>query len=170
MSISASELRTFPIAGKGNYFEDFVPGLCFEHQRGRTLSSADNTLFNTLTIQLNPLYLDAVAACERGHPQVPLQPWMIFTTVFGLTVEDLSEKGGAFLGIDDLKFHKPLYPGATLRARSTVHACRRSDKNPAFGIVTWFTEGFEPDGTCVISFTRTNMVVARSGVKSGDSE
>lgn len=162
MSLTTKDLRSFPVAGKGHYFEDFMPGATFKHGRGRTLERVDNTLFNTLTIQLNPLHFDAELARSQGHTDVPLQPWLVFATVFGLSVEDLSEKGGAFLGIDGLLFHRPVYPGVTLRARSVVRECRRSGKNPELGIVTWFTEGMEPDGLPVVSFTRTNMVVARS--------
>ena len=41
---------------------------------------------------------------------------LVFATVFGLSVEDLSESGGAFLGVEDLTFAKPVYPGDTLSA------------------------------------------------------
>jgi len=163
--LTAEEFRQFPVALKGHFYEDFVPGRTFVHRRGRTLQAADNTLFNALTVQLNPLYFDEAEARAAGHAAVPLQPWLVFATVFGLSVEDLSEKGGAFLGIDGLQFVRPVYPGITLRARSEVRACRRSGKNPGFGIVTWFTEGLEESsGETVVSFSRTNMVHARAAL------
>jgi acyl dehydratase len=89
---------------------------------------------------------------------------LVFCTVFGLTVEDLSEGrggGGALLGVEDLRFHRPLYPGATVRARSKVVAKRESRSRPHQGIVSWFTEGFDSDEQIVVSFTRTNLVVRR---------
>ena len=60
------------------------------------------------------------------------------------SVEDLSEAGGLFLGVDDLKFHRTVYPGETLIARSTVLDKRESPSRPESGIVTWHTEGPTP--------------------------
>lgn len=162
--MTPDELKLFPVAGKGNYFEDFTEGRTFEHARGRTLLAADNQLYSALTMQMNPIYVDRLAAQEAGHAQLPLQPYLVFATVFGLSVEDLSENGGAFLGVDGLNFERAVYPGITLRARSTVKDKRPSAKNPGFGIVTWFTEGFDPESGRVVSFTRTNMVRARGEV------
>jgi len=162
--MTPDELKRYPVAGKGNYFEDFVPSRIFEHPRGRTLLAADNQLFSALTMQMNPIYVDRLCARAAGHPDIPLQPYLVFATVFGLSVEDLSENGGAFLGIDDLSLNRTVYAGVTLRARSTVKDRRLSAKNPGFGIVTWFTEGFEPDVGPVLAFTRTNMVRVREEV------
>ena len=70
---------------------------------------------------------------------------LVLCTVVGMSVEDLSEYGGAFLGVEDCTFHRPVYPGDTLTARSTVAAARPSNSRPG-GIVTWHTEGYRPGG------------------------
>ena len=54
-----------------------------------------------------------------------------------LTVEDLSEGGGPFLGVNELSYHQPVYPGDSLRAESEVLDRRVSDSHKGFGIVTW---------------------------------
>ena len=77
-------------------------------------------------------------------------------------VEDLSEGGGPFLGVDNCNFLAPVYTGETLTAKSTVMARRESKGNAAMGIVTWHTEGFNERGTLVIEFDRTNLVRRRS--------
>ncbi len=105
---------------KGNLFEDFQLGRVFEHHWGRTLNEGDNTLFSTLTLSYNPLYFNAPYARAHGHAKIVINPMLVFLTVFGLSVEDLSEAGGFFLGVDNLTFHRRIYPGATLVARSTV--------------------------------------------------
>ena len=87
---------------------------------------------------------------------------LIFLTVFGLSVEDLSEAGGLFLGVDDLKFHRTVYPGETLTARSTVLEKRESASRPESGIVSWHTEGHNSRGELVIDFRRTNLVSKRN--------
>ncbi|ABE36715.1 maoC like domain protein [Paraburkholderia xenovorans LB400] len=162
--MTPNELKKFPIAGKGNFLEDFTPGRTFDHARGRTMTRADNVLYGALTVQLNPLYLDVTAAQALGHAEIPIHPYLVFATVLGLSVEDLSEKGGAFLGVDDLQFERPVYPGMTLRARSVVKAQRVSDSRPGFGIVTWMTEGHDASGERVVTFTRTNLVYMREPV------
>jgi acyl dehydratase len=146
---------------KGNRIEDFTLGQVFEHHWGRTVNEGDNSLFTTLTLHFNPLYFNAEFAKAHGHPGVVVNPMLVFTTVFGLSVEDLSEAGGAFLGVDDLTFHTPVYPGDTLLARSTVTDMRESRNRPDFGIVTWHTEGFNQKEARVIDFRRTNMIVKR---------
>ena len=115
-----------------------------------------------MTLHFNPLYTNAEFARAHGHPDVVVNPMLVFTTVFGLTVEDLSEGGGAFLGVEELRFDAPVYPGDTLTARSTVAERRESSSNKNMGIVTWHTEGFNQNGERVIEFKRTNLVNKRS--------
>jgi itaconyl-CoA hydratase len=148
---------------KGNLFEEFQVGRVFEHHWGRTLNEGDNTLFSTLTLSYNPLYFNAPYARAHGHRQIVINPMLVFLTVFGLSVEDLSEAGGLFLGVDNLTFHRRLYPGATLVARSTVVDKRESQSRPDAGIVTWHTEGFmaDSDEGLVIDFRRSNLIPKR---------
>ena len=88
---------------------------------------------------------------------------LVFTTVFGLTVEDLSEGGGPFLGVNQLSFHQPVYPGrfAARRVRSCSTAAI-SDSHKGFGIVTWHTKGFNQRDELAIDFKRTNLVRLRN--------
>lgn len=148
---------------KGNRYEDFALGQMFEHHWGRTINEGDNSLFTTLTLSYNPLYFNAPYAKELGHPGIVVNPMLVFLTVFGLSVEDLSEAGGLFLGVDGLSFHQPVYLGQTLTARSIVVDKRESESRPEQGIVTWHTEGFNESGEPVIDFHRTNLVAKRGG-------
>ena len=76
---------------RGNRYEDFEVGRRFVHHWGRTVTEADNTLFCTLTLHYNPHYTNAAFARAHGHPNTPVNPLLVFNTVFGLSVEDLSE-------------------------------------------------------------------------------
>jgi acyl dehydratase len=145
------------LLAKGRYFEDFEADQVFTHHWGRTLTEADSVLFTTLTLSYNPIYFNAETAQEHGHQQLVVHPNLLFLTVFGLSVEDLSENGGPFLGVEELTFHRPVVVGETVRARSRVRTARRSDSHPGMGIVGWHTEGLVGDEV-VVDFVRTNFV------------
>jgi acyl dehydratase len=146
---------------KGNQYEDFRPGQVFRHHWGRTINDGDNSLFSSLTLSYNPLYFNAEYAKALGHGSIVVNPMLVFLTVFGLSVEDLSEVGGLFLGVEQLTFHRPVYPGETLTAASEVVDMRESQSRPNDGIVTWHTRGFNAAGDEVIDFRRTNLVAKR---------
>lgn len=158
-SVPLDEAEHRPV---GNCYEDFEVGRTFEHQWGRTVTDGDNARFTTLRINRNPLYFNEEYATAHGHEDVVIDPILVFNTVLGLSVEDLSERGGLFLGVDDCAFHKQLTVGATLMAESEVLDRRESSSRPHFGIVTWKTRGYDGEGDLVIEYKRTNMVPKRS--------
>ena len=164
------DFSTFPLVKKGNRYQDFEEGQLFEHHWGRTLTEADNALFATTTLRFTPLYFNAEYAREHGHDSVVLDPLLVLCTVVGLSVEDLSESGGPFLGVNDVKFHRAAYPGDTITARSRVVNRRESGSRPNFGIVTWKTEAFNQRGETVVSYERTNLVAKRREKKGAEGE
>ena len=143
---------------RGHTFEDFEVGRVFAHRQRKTMLDSDNSLFTTLTLHYNPLYLDREHAKAAGFRDIPVNPLLVFNTVFGISVEDLSEGGGPFLGVGGLEYGVPVYPGDTLHASSTVLSARLSAKHQHFAIVSWTTRGLNQSGEQVIIFARTNLV------------
>ena len=154
------DFDSFPVARKGNNFQDFTEGQELVHHWGRTLTDGDNAVFSTATCNWNPMHLNAEYAKAHGHDDVVLNPMLVLCTVVGLSVEDLSEIGGPFLGMEDVTFHVPVYPGDTLTAKSTVVETRTSDSRPNVGIVTWHTEAHNQRGELVVDYERTNLVAS----------
>jgi acyl dehydratase len=152
------ELDTAILLARGHVFEDFEIGRVFRHSQSRTVLESDNALFTTLTLHYNPAYLDKTAAAALGHRDILVNPLLVFNIVFGISVEDLSEGGGPFLGIETLEYGVPVFAGDTLRAQSTVVAARSSSKHERYGIVTWATEGLNQAGDPVVAFRRSNLV------------
>jgi itaconyl-CoA hydratase len=155
-------LSSFPPVVKGNKFEDFTVGQVLIHHWGRTLTAGDNAVFSTAMCNWNPMHLNAEFARAHGHQDVVVNPMLVLCTVVGMSVEDLSEAGGPFLGVDDCTFHRPVYPGDTITARSTVANTRESESRPGIGIVTWHTEAHNQRHELVVDYRRTNLV-AKSG-------
>ena len=148
---------------RGRLYEDFSAGQTFVHHWGRTISESDATLFSTLTLAFNPLYFNRAYARAHGHPDIVVSPHLVFNVTLGLSVEDLSEIGGPFLGVWELVYDRPVYPGTTLVARSETIETRVSASNPMNGIVTWRTEGIDQEtGERLCAFRRANQVRRRA--------
>lgn len=163
MSEQAEDFRSRAVTMyKGHRFEDMQVGRIFAHHWGRTITDGDNAAFTTQTLSFCPLYFNEPYAQAQGHRTTLVNPLLVFNTVFGLSVEDLSEGGGPFLGVEQCEFIADVYVGDTLTAQSEVVSARESQGNPAFGIVTWHTQGFNQHGDRVIEFHRTNLVRKRS--------
>jgi acyl dehydratase len=161
--MAAFDPASFALLRKGNAFDDFTVGQEFEHHWDRTLTEADNVLFTTATLAYNALYFNAEYARAEGHPGIVINPMLVLCTVVGLSVEDLSEAGGPFLGVDELTFHRAVYAGDTLSARSTVLSARESGSRPGFGIVTWRTRATNQHDELVLEYTRSNLVARSRG-------
>ena len=159
--VSDPDFDAFPLAGKGHQFEEFAAGQVLSHHWGRTLTEADNAIFSTATCNWNPLHLNVEFAKANGHPAVVVNSMLVLCTVVGLSVEDLSEAGGPFLGMEDCTFHRPVYPGDTVTAVSEVVETRESESRPGVGIVTWHTEARNQHGEVVVDYRRTNLVAKR---------
>ena len=131
----------------GLYFEEFSDGQVFEHALTRTVTEMDNVLFTTLTMNPQPLHLDAEFAktTEFGRPLVN----SIFTLglVIGMTVGDTTlGTTVANLGMSDVRFPKPVFHGDTIHARTKVIATRRSKSRSDAGIIEFEHVGLNQRG------------------------
>ncbi len=161
--MSDPDFSTFETWRRGRQFEDFTVGQRFDHHWGRTITAGDATLFSSLALRYSPLYVNAEYAKEEGHPDLVVDPMLVLATVIGLSVEDLSEIGGPFLGVNDVEFDAPVYPGDTITCRSEVVDTRESESRPSTGIVTWRTVAHNQHGEVVVQYQRTNLVAKRRG-------
>jgi acyl dehydratase len=166
-SMTSSMIERATVRDKGYWYEDFVPGLELRHHWGRTITQSDNTLFSTLTLHFNPHYTNAQFAAAMGHRDTPVNPLLVFNTVFGLSVQDLSEHGTAFLGVEELRYQATVYPGDTIYARSTVTGRRVSSSNPKLGIASWHTRGYNQRDELVCEFKRSNLIFRRELASQG---
>src|SRR5438067_3788212 len=159
--MSEFDAAGFPLLAKGHLYEDFTVGQVLVHHWGRTVTAGDNSVFCAATCNWNPMHLNAEYARAHGHRDVVINPMLVLCTTLGLSVEDLSEAGGLFLGVEDCSFLHPVYPGDTLTAKSTVIDARVSESRPNTGIVSWHTEGRNQNGEPVVDYRRTNLVARR---------
>jgi itaconyl-CoA hydratase len=141
----------------GLFYEDFDEGRRFHHHWGRTFCEADAIGYSTFTLQYNPIYFNREAALDAGFRDLVVHPIFVFTTALGLSVEDLSEAGGPFLGVEDVRHLAPTYPGDTIYAHSSVVSRRLTASRPGWGVVEWATHAVNQDGVRVVEFHRRNL-------------
>lgn len=144
-----------------NYYEDFEPGRRFKHHWGRTITADEAVAFSTQLLLHEPRLFNRIYAKHLGYPDIVVSSQLTFAVVLGMSVEDLSESGGPFLGSDAVRFHHPVLPGHTLFASTVVVSRRPSSSQPTYGVVEWETTGHNQNGETVITFRRTSLVRRR---------
>jgi itaconyl-CoA hydratase len=132
-------------------------GAVYRSRFGRTVLEADNVWFTLLTLNTNPIHLDAeyAAGTEWGRPLV--DSTFTLALVTGLSVEAVSERG-VNLGWREVTLPAPVYAGDTIRAETEVLEKRESKSRPGQGIVTVRTRGLNQRAEVVIEFERSIMV------------
>src|SRR5690242_8589804 len=82
----------------GNFFEDFQAGTTLVHAVPRTLTEGDCALYIGLTGDRYPLHCSAEYARSLGYERETVNDLLVFHTVFGKTVNDVSLNAVANLG------------------------------------------------------------------------
>ena len=120
----------------GLYFEEFTIGQVFKHQPGRTVTEADNVLFTTMTMNPQPLHLDAAFASQTEFGQRLVNSLLTLGIAVGLSVGDTTlGTTVANLGFDKIEFPKPVFHGDTLYIETEIMDKRESRSRPDAGVV-----------------------------------
>ena len=152
----------------GLYFEAFAVGQVFEHALRRTVTEADNTLFSVMTMNPQPLHLDAEFAASTEFGQRLVNSLFTLGLMIGLSVGDTTlGTTVANLGMTDVKFPKPVFHGDTLRAVTKVLSLRDSKSRPDAGLVEFEHSALNQRGEIVAICKRTALMKRRpSGAAS----
>lgn len=121
----------------GLYFEEFEAGQVFRHLMRRTVTEADNTWFSVATCNPAAIHLDE-DYCQK-HSEFGtriVNSGFTLGLMIGLSVGDttLGTTVGN-LGMDEVRFPKPVFHGDTIRAETEVLEKRESKSRPTQGIV-----------------------------------
>ena len=144
----------------GNFFEDFKFGQTLVHATPRTLTSGDQALYQALYGSRFAVQSSAPFAEALGYHAAPLDDLLVFHTVFGKTVADISLNAVANLGYAEARFLSPVYAGDTLTATSEVIGLKQNSSRET-GVVYVRSRGFNQHDDCVLSYVRWAMVRKR---------
>ena len=165
--MSAADAGAEPVkrvTQRGLWFDEFEDGVLYEHRPGVTVTEADNMLFTTLTMNIQPLHLDAVWAAQQPgfHGQRLVNSMFTLSTMVGLSVAQLTQGTiVANLGFTEVSFPNPVYHGDTLYAESVCTDKRESKSRPGEGIVTLEHIARNQHGDVVARATRATLVHKR---------
>jgi len=142
----------------GLYYEGFTEGETIEHDRRRTVSESDNQRFCDLTMNQQPLHLDADFAAETTFGERVVNGLYTMSLAVGLTIPDTTDGTiVANLGYDAVEHPSPVFHGDTVRAETTVLEKRLTSDGDR-GVVTMQVDAYTDDGTLVCTFERTALV------------
>jgi 2-methylfumaryl-CoA hydratase len=144
----------------GHFFEDFSLGQVFQHATPRTITSGEVALYTALYGPRFAVQSSDEFARSLGYPRAPVDDLIVFHTVFGKTVPDISLNAIANLGYAECRFLAPVYPGDTLSAASEVIGLRENS-NRVSGVVYVRTSGRNQRGETVLEYARWVMVRKR---------
>ncbi len=151
----------------GKYFEELEVGMRFSHQPGRTVTETDNLLFSTMSMNVQPLHVDAEFAKNSQFGQILVNSMFTLATVIGLSVAEttLGTTVGN-LGFDETRFPNPVFIGDTIYSHTVVKAKRESKSRPEWGIVTFEHQGINQRGELVCTCLRNGMIILKSSLAS----
>jgi acyl dehydratase len=149
-----------PVSGR--WFEDLHEGLVVRHAVTRTITEADNTLFSVMTMNPQPLHLDADFSAQTEFGERLVNSMFTLGLLIGLTVYELTlGTTVANLGFERVEFPRPVLHGDTIHAETTVQELRASKSRPAAGIVQFEHRGYNQRDELVASCQRVALMHRR---------
>ena len=144
----------------GRFFEDYRFGEVIPHAVPRTLSGGERALYHALYPARGALYSSDEFARTCGLAQSPMDDLIVFHTVFGKSVPDISLNAIANLGYAEGRWLAPVFAGDTLAASSEVIGLKETSSGTS-GVVYVRTRGTNQRGEAVLEFVRWVMVRKR---------
>ena len=146
----------------GLYFDEFTVGQTIDHPIRRTITEADNVQFTTMTHNPAKLHLDAeyMKGTEFGQPLV--NSLLTLGFMVGISVNETTHGTAvANLGMDEVRFPKPLFHGDTIRIETEVLELRESKSRPDNGIVTFVHRAYNQHEQLVGECKRSALMLEK---------
>ena len=146
----------------GKYYDELNVGMTIRHSLGRTVTETDNVLFNSLTMNTQPLHMNADFASNTQFGQRIVNGILTLGIVVGLTVGDLTEGTIiANLSYEKVNHPRPVFHGDTLYVETEVIDMRESRSKPDQGIVKLRHIGKNQHGEIICEVERTALFLKR---------
>jgi acyl dehydratase len=148
----------------GLYFEEFSVGQTFAHPIRRTVTEADNVFFTAMTHNPAQLHLDEEYAKGTEFGTRIVNSLFTLGLMIGISVGDTTlGTTVANLGMDEVRFPRPVFHGDTLHVETEVLELRPSKSRPGQGIVTFLHKAINQRGEIVAQCKRSALMLGKPG-------
>lgn len=150
------------------FFEDLYPGKTYE-TLGVTITKEAIVRFG-LEYDFQPFHVDEMAAEKSMFGGLIASGLHTLCLAFRLCNQAGLFTGNAVagLGIDELRFVRPVRPDDTLRVTLTIKDCRPSATRSDVGVVRWGVKCLNQVGEVVLSAVLANLVLRASAARGAD--
>ena len=132
------------------------------HPQRRTVTETDNVLFNSLTMNPQPLHLDEEFAKTSAMGTRVMNGVFTLGLVTGIPVYDTTlGTTVAHLSFEECTFPRPVLHGDTIHVESEVLERRASASRPGQGIVRFEHRGMNQSDELVCLVRRTALMLMR---------
>ena len=149
------------------YFEELESGARYRHWPGRTIADMDAMLFCMLTMNHNPLHIDANYAQHSQHGRRLVDGLPVLSTAVGMSVAAVSCKCIANLDYEEIRHLAPVFHGETIYAETVVLEKKESKSKPDRGVVPVETLVRNQCGETVLTFQR-RVLIPKQGFAAED--
>jgi itaconyl-CoA hydratase len=151
------------LTGTGNWFEDFTVGQRMRHARAATIDEVENNyiskqVMNTAQAHWNE---EIMVGSPLGDGRLVFGLITGSLTV-GLTSQDTSENALAEVGLDKVRFTRPVHHGDTISAFTEVLAVDDAPDHGDAGLVRFKHWGRNQHGQVVCELERLVLIKRRS--------
>jgi len=147
---------------RGLYFEEFEENKTYRHALTRTVTEMDNVMFTSLTMNVQPLHLDAEFAKKTIYGQRVMNSLFTVALIGAFHVPELT-MGTTLgnLGYEKIEFPHPVFHGDTLRGESTIIKKRLSSSRNDSGIVWFEHRGYNQDDVLICRCERVGLMMLK---------
>jgi acyl dehydratase len=145
------------------YFEDLEIGTTASF--GRYEVTREEVLEFARKYDPQPFHLSDEAAAQTHFGRISASGWHTCAMTMAMLVANLTERKQAGLGSpgqDELRWHKPVYPGDVLRVETELLEKARSRSRPEMGSMKSKIRVYNQDDQLVMSMTGIGLIRVRN--------
>jgi acyl dehydratase len=144
------------------YFEDLVVGS--KASFGRYEVTREEVIEFAGKYDPQPFHLNDDAAAQTHFGRISASGWHTCAMVMRILVENLTERKQAGLGSpgqDELRWHRPVYPGDVLRVETELLEKKRSRSRPEMGSLRSSIRAYNQNDQLVMSMIGIGLIRVR---------
>ena len=144
------------------YFEDLEPGA--KAAFGRYAVTREEVIEFARKYDPQPFHLFDEAAAQTHFGRISASGWHTCAMVMRMLVDNITERKQAGLGSpgqDELRWHRPVYPGDVLRVESELLDKTRSRSRPEMGSFRSDVRIYNQDDQLVMSMKSIGLIRVR---------